>query len=109
MALNGVGVSALIGRAVPLAFILAAAGALIGLLAGGKIRVATRTLPTIEGIAISLIVPLVIFIFVKLIGGPPRAIRAIRNRRRARDGPQVPPLGPPADGPAPDASGAPKD
>ena len=45
------------------------AGALIALLAGGKIRIATRTLLTIEGISISLIVILVIIIFVKLIAG----------------------------------------
>jgi amino acid transporter len=45
------------------------AGALIALLASGTIRVATRTLLTIEGISISLIVLLVIIIFVKLIAG----------------------------------------
>ena len=45
------------------------AGALIALLAASEIRVATRTLLTIEGISISLIVLLVIIIFVKLIAG----------------------------------------
>jgi amino acid transporter len=45
------------------------AGVLIALLAGARIRVATRTLLTIEGISISLIALLVIIIFVKLIAG----------------------------------------
>lgn len=45
------------------------AGALIAFLAVGDIRVATRTLLTIEGLSIALIVLLVIIIFVKLLAG----------------------------------------
>src|SRR5262245_33101658 len=45
------------------------AGALIAFIAVGDIRVATRTLLTIEGASITLIVLLVIIIFVKLLAG----------------------------------------
>jgi amino acid transporter len=43
--------------------------ALITLIAGGDIRVATRSLLTMEGISVTLIVILVVVIFAKLIGG----------------------------------------
>ena len=43
--------------------------ALISLIAGGDIRVATRSLLTMEGISVTLIVILVVVIFAKLIGG----------------------------------------
>jgi amino acid transporter len=42
---------------------------LIAFIAGGDIRVATRSLLTIEGISVGLIVILVVVIFVRLIGG----------------------------------------
>ena len=45
------------------------AGALITFLAVGDIRVATRTLLTVEGVSVTLIVLLVVIIFVKLLAG----------------------------------------
>jgi amino acid transporter len=125
MALNGVGIAALIGRAVPLAFLFALIGVLfvawgiaqltrevshagsvyaltgftlgpragflagwsllgtylcftvassaevglIAIIAGGDIRVATRSLLTMEGFSVALIVILVVVIFVRLIAG----------------------------------------
>jgi amino acid transporter len=45
------------------------AGALIAFLAVGEIRVATRTLLTIEGVSVTLILVLVVIIFVKLLAG----------------------------------------